>query len=107
MGDLAGVEEMFALKSLMRALDVKHVDCREPHSPLGEAGGRAGYLFNATVAGIEQADAILIVGSNPRLESAVLNARIRKVWRANRHAHRGDRRERRSDLSLPASGRRA
>jgi NADH-quinone oxidoreductase subunit G len=83
MGDLAGVEEMFALKSLMRSLDVKHVDCREPHSPLGEAGGRAGFLFNATVAGIEQADAILIVGSNPRLESAVLNARIRKVWRAN------------------------
>jgi NADH-quinone oxidoreductase subunit G len=83
MGDLAGVEEMFALKSLMRALDVKNVDCREPHSPLGEVGGRAGYLFNATVAGIEQADAILIVGSNPRLESAVLNARIRKVWRAN------------------------
>jgi NADH-quinone oxidoreductase subunit G len=83
MGDLAGVEEMFALKGLMRALDVKHVDCREPHSPLGEAGGRAGYLFNATVAGIEQADAVLLVGSNPRLESAVLNARIRKVWRAS------------------------
>jgi NADH-quinone oxidoreductase subunit G len=82
MGDLAGVEEMFALKSLMRALDVKHVDCREPHSALGEAGGRAGYLFNATVAGIERADAIVLVGSNPRQEAAVLNARIRKVWRA-------------------------
>jgi NADH-quinone oxidoreductase subunit G len=82
MGDVAGVEEMFALKSLMRALDVKHVDCREPHSALGEAGGRAGYLFNATVAGIERADAIVLVGSNPRQEAAVLNARIRKVWRA-------------------------
>ena len=39
---------------------------------------RAGYLFNSTIAGIEDADAILIVGANPRLESPVLNARIRK-----------------------------
>src|SRR5918994_2121613 len=84
MGDLAGVEEMFALKSLMAAMGVKHVDCREPHSPLGEAGGRAGYLFNATVAGIESADAILLIGANPRIEAAVLNARIRKLWRATR-----------------------
>ena len=43
--------------------------------------GRASYLFNATIAGIEQADALLIVGSNPRREAAVLNARIRKRWR--------------------------
>ena len=44
--------------------------------------GRASYLFNATIAGIEQADALLIIGSNPRREAAVLNARIRKRWRA-------------------------
>ena len=44
--------------------------------------GRASYLFNATIAGIEQADALLIVGANPRREAAVLNARIRKRWRA-------------------------
>jgi len=44
--------------------------------------GRASYLFNATIAGIERADALLIVGSNPRREAAVLNARIRKRWRA-------------------------
>jgi NADH-quinone oxidoreductase subunit G len=73
---------MYALKALMTALGVKNVDCREPHSPLGEVGGRAGYLFNATIAGIESADAILLIGTNPRLEAAVLNARIRKVWRA-------------------------
>ena len=46
--------------------------------------GRASYLFNATIAGIEQADALLIVGSNPRREAAVLNARIRKRWRAGK-----------------------
>jgi NADH-quinone oxidoreductase subunit G len=43
--------------------------------------GRASYLFNATIAGIENADALLIVGANPRKEAAVLNARIRKRWR--------------------------
>ena len=42
--------------------------------------GRAGYLFNSTIAGIEQADAILLIGTNPRLEAPVLNARIRKRW---------------------------
>jgi NADH-quinone oxidoreductase subunit G len=82
MGDLSGIEEMFALKALMTGLGAKNIDCREPHSSLGQKGGRAGYLFNATIAGIEAADAILLIGTNPRLEAAVLNARIRKVWRA-------------------------
>ena len=48
------------------------------------AQGRATYLFNATIAGIERADALLIIGSNPRREAAVLNARIRKRWRAGK-----------------------
>ncbi len=43
--------------------------------------GRGSYQFNGTIEGIEQADAILLVGTNPRLEAAVLNARIRKRWR--------------------------
>jgi len=82
VGDLASTEEAFALKLLMTSLGVASVDCREPHSRLGEIGGRAGYLFNSTIAGIEQADAILIVGANPRYEASVLNTRIRKVWRS-------------------------
>ena len=51
---------------------------------LDPRSGRASYLFNATIAGIERADALLIVGSNPRREAAVLNARIRKRWRAGK-----------------------
>ncbi|MFT2536359.1 molybdopterin-dependent oxidoreductase, partial [Escherichia coli] len=43
--------------------------------------GRGSYIFNPTIAGIDQADAILIIGSHPRKEAAVLNARIRKRWR--------------------------
>src|SRR5690349_13958111 len=80
-GDLAAVEEMYALKQLMSAMGVTNIDCRQDGSALDPRWGRASYLFNATIAGIEHADALLIVGSNPRREAAVLNARIRKRWR--------------------------
>ncbi|MFY9625053.1 MAG: NADH-quinone oxidoreductase subunit NuoG, partial [Rhodoplanes sp.] len=80
-GDLSAVEEMFALKDLLTRLGSKNFDCRQDGSALDPAWGRATYIFNPTIAGIEQADALLIVGSNPRREAAVLNARIRKRWR--------------------------
>ena len=80
-GDLATVEEMFALRELMAALGIKNVDGRGSGEKLNPAWGRSSYIFNPTIAGIDQADAILIIGSNPRHEAAVLNARIRKRWR--------------------------
>jgi NADH-quinone oxidoreductase subunit G len=83
-GDLAAVEEMFALKDLMTRLGTANIDARQDGSALDPKWGRASYLFNATIAGIEKADALLIVGSNPRQEAAVLNARIRKRWRAGK-----------------------
>jgi NADH-quinone oxidoreductase subunit G len=83
-GDLAAVEEMFALKDLMGRLGATSIDCRQDGAALDPANGRASYLFNATIAGIEQADALLIVGANPRKEAPVLNARIRKRWRAGK-----------------------
>ncbi|MHB8269634.1 NADH-quinone oxidoreductase subunit NuoG [Bradyrhizobium sp.] len=78
-GDLAAVEEMFALKELLAKFgSVNHAvqggDAFDPKA------GRASYVFNPTIAGFDQADALLIVGSNPRREAAVLNARIRKRW---------------------------
>ena len=84
VGDLAAVEEIFALKDLMTRLNVGNLDCRQDGAALDPAWGRASYLFNATIAGIDAADALLIVGSNPRKEAAVLNARIRKRWRAGK-----------------------
>jgi NADH-quinone oxidoreductase subunit G len=66
----------------MTRLETKNIDCRQDGEALDPKWGRASYLFNATIAGIEQADALLIIGSNPRREAAVLNARIRKRWRA-------------------------
>jgi NADH-quinone oxidoreductase subunit G len=80
-GDLAGVEEMFALKLLMESLGSANIDCRQEGSALSPAFGRASYLFNPTIAGIDDADAILIIGSNPRLEASIINQRIRKRWR--------------------------
>ncbi len=80
-GDLAGAEEMFALKQLFARLGSPNVECRQDGSKLDPKHGRASYLFNSTIAGIEQADAIMLIGTNPRIEAAVLNARIRKRWR--------------------------
>jgi len=79
-GQLAAVEDMFALKALMAALGSNNIDARYPGSPLHPKFGRASYLFNSTIAGIEQADAIILIGTNPRREAAVLNARIRKRY---------------------------
>jgi NADH-quinone oxidoreductase subunit G len=81
-GDLAAVEEMFALKELMGRLGATSIDCRQDGAALDPSLGRVSYLFNATIAGIEQADGLMIIGANPRKEAPVLNARIRKRWRA-------------------------
>ncbi|WP_441232192.1 NADH-quinone oxidoreductase subunit NuoG [Tardiphaga sp. 215_C5_N2_1] len=79
-GDLAAVEEMFALKQLLASMGSANL-ATQSAGAFDAATGRASYIFNPTIAGIEQADALLIVGANPRKEAAVLNARIRKAWR--------------------------
>lgn len=80
VGDLAAAEEIKALKDLMSSFGVVNLDCRQDGAKVG--GQRQSYLFNSTIAGIEAADAILLVGANPRWEAPVLNARIRKTWLA-------------------------
>jgi len=81
VGDLAAAEEIKALKDLMDALGVTNLDCRQDGAKL-QAAPRQSYLFNSTIAGVDAADAILLVGTNPRWEAPVLNARIRKAWLA-------------------------
>ena len=87
VGDLAAAEEIKALKDLMTALGVANLDCRQDGAKIGANSSdgkppRQTYLFNTTIAGIEAADAILMVGANPRWDAPVLNARIRKTWLA-------------------------
>jgi NADH-quinone oxidoreductase subunit G len=81
VGDLAAAEEIKALKDIMTSLGVKSIDCRQDGVKLG-GGPRQSWLFNSTIAGVEAADALLLIGTNPRWEAPVLNARIRKAWLA-------------------------
>ncbi|KZT65005.1 Ndufs1, NADH-ubiquinone oxidoreductase 75kD subunit (775) [Daedalea quercina L-15889] len=82
-GHLADTESMVALKDLINHLgsDNLTLDSVGGHAaPVHAVDVRSNYLFNATIPGVEQADCILLVGSNPRHEAAVLNSRIRKSW---------------------------
>ena len=79
-GDMVSAEEMFLMKKLMEKIGSDRYDCRQDGSILSNKYGRSSYIFNPTIAGIESADAMVIIGSNPRMESPVLNARIRKRW---------------------------
>jgi NADH-quinone oxidoreductase subunit G len=80
-GDLACAESMKAALDLFRALGSPNIDCRWDGAKFGDQ--RASYLFNSTIMGVDEADAILLVGTNPRIEAPVLNARIRKAWLSN------------------------
>jgi len=80
-GDLSSVEEIFAMRELMAAIGSGNIDCREENSALDPSLGRSSYIFNSTIDGIEDADALMLIGTNPRKEAAVLNSRIRKRWR--------------------------
>ena len=77
-GDQCDAESMMALKDLMRALGSPNYDCRQDGAKID--GPRGGYIFNAGVRGIDSADAVLLIGTNPRWESPVLNARLRKRY---------------------------
>ncbi|NUN67951.1 NADH-quinone oxidoreductase subunit G [Pseudanabaena biceps] len=78
-GDLQDAESMKAALDLFRALGSPNTDCRQDGTVLGD-GPRESWLFNSGLAGIEDADHILLIGTNPRLEAPLLNARIRKAW---------------------------
>jgi NADH-quinone oxidoreductase subunit G len=78
-GDLCDAESMFALKELLSGLGATSLDCRQDGAKL-DARCRAGYLFNTTITGIEKADACLLVGTNPRWEAPIINARLRKRY---------------------------
>lgn len=82
-GDLQDAESLKATKDLFTALGVKNLDARQDGAALGY-GPRESWLFNSTIAGIENADVVLLVGTNPRLEAPVLNTRLRKQWLAGK-----------------------
>ena len=83
VGPLCAAEEMFALKQFMNSAGSYYVDGLMTGLQI-DVKTRAGYIFNSGIAAIENADAILLVGTNPRVDAAMVNARIRKAYVANR-----------------------
>ena len=81
-GDLADAESMLALKILMTRLGSANVDCRQDGAKLA-AGARAGYIMNSGLAGLETADAVLLIGTDPRREAPLVNLRLRRAWLRN------------------------
>ena len=79
VGDQACVESMFALKELMGTIGSINIECRQDGSAV-DAAAAASYRFNSTIGGSEISDACLIIGSDPRVEAPVLNARLRKRY---------------------------
>lgn len=82
-GELTDVESLVTMKELANKLGSENLALDQPSGSRPVAHGidvRSNYLFNSRIWGIEEADCILIIGSNPRHEAAVLNARIRKQW---------------------------
>ena len=78
VGDLAPVEAVFSLKPLVEGLG-GHVECRTDGAKL-PIGNRSAYVGTATIEDIDTAKMIQLIGTNPRVEAPVLNARIRKAW---------------------------
>ncbi|MCE2992372.1 MAG: NADH-quinone oxidoreductase subunit NuoG [Candidatus Jidaibacter sp.] len=81
-GDLTDVETMYAAKHFLKGIGSHNFDCRQDGSPI-ENHNRSDYIFNTTIKGIEEADFCLIIGSNPRHEAPILNARLRKAFVQN------------------------
>ena len=103
VGDLATVEEMFALKVLIAKLGSSNIDCRQDGSRLHPKFGRASYIFNSTIAGVDQADAILIVGSI-RVTRRLFSCANPKALAQGQRANRRRRPQRQSELQLQPSG---
>ncbi|ODV86387.1 hypothetical protein CANARDRAFT_27610 [[Candida] arabinofermentans NRRL YB-2248] len=80
VGPLVDVESMVAMKDLINRLDSDNLSLDVPITELPSIDFRSNYIFNSTIEGIEECDQLLIIGSNPRHEAAVLNAKIRNRW---------------------------
>ena len=83
-GDLVNMETLYIFKEFLnKIVGSYHIESRSNHSYLNPEK-RENYLFNSTINGIEEADLILLIGSNPRYEATILNARIRKSYLQNK-----------------------
>jgi NADH-quinone oxidoreductase subunit G len=83
VGDLADLEMIYSFKSFLKnSIGSSNLECRQERTYINPLE-RMNYIFNSTINGIENADFILLIGTNPRLEATILNARIRKAYLKN------------------------
>jgi len=83
VGDLADLEMIYSFKSFFeKSIGSSNFECRQDRTYINPQE-RANYIFNSTINGIEESDFILLIGTNPRLEATILNARIRKAYLKN------------------------
>ena len=84
VGDLADLEMMYSFKTFFnKCLGSTNLECRQDKIYLNP-NNRINYLFNSRINGIEESDLVLLVGTNPKLEATILNARIRKAYVKNK-----------------------
>ena len=84
VGDLINMEASYIFKEFLeRTIDTKNYESRSSNMFI-DSSKRENYLFNSTINGIEESDLILLIGTNPRFEATMLNARIRKAYLKNK-----------------------
>ena len=83
VGDMASIETIFAFKNLLKKIGSNNFDFREKKIYL-DPTDKINYIFNSSIQSIEESDLILLIGTNPRLEATIVNARIRKAFVKNK-----------------------
>ena len=84
VGDLADLEMIYSFKNFFeKSLGSTNIECRQERIYINPQE-RMNYIFNSSISGIEESDLIILVGTNPRLEATILNARIRKAYIKNK-----------------------
>ncbi len=79
IGDMINMENALSFKNFFKTLKSENLEFREKNFYIN-SDEKMNYIFNSSIAGIEDADLILLVGTNPRHEASILNARIRKTF---------------------------
>ena len=84
VGDLADLEMLYSFKSFFEnCIGSSNLECRQDKIYIN-SNERINYIFNSSINGVEESDLILLIGTNPRLEATILNARIRKAYVKNK-----------------------
>jgi len=82
VGDMTSIETIYSFKSLLKKIGCNNYDFREKNFYINPSD-KENYIFNTSIQGIEESDLILLIGSNPRHEATIVNARIRKAFIKN------------------------